>query len=82
MNTRRLIYSLRYAPRTRSWAARRGGRLLDRYRAKDEGIRRLRIFCRAQWSRWGRLAQLRIFGKNGRIQTEYTYGKDPRRTRG
>jgi len=28
------------------------------------------------------LSQLVIFKKNGQIQTEYTYGKDPRRTPG
>lgn len=26
--------------------------------------------------------QVRVHGRNGKIQIEYTYGKDPRRTRG
>lgn len=30
----------------------------------------------------GKLAQLVIHGKDGRIQSERTYGKDPRRTPG
>lgn len=28
------------------------------------------------------LGQVIVHGDNGRLQTEYTYGKDPRRTRG
>jgi hypothetical protein len=28
------------------------------------------------------LGQIRVKGTNGQIQTEWTYGKDPRRTRG
>ncbi len=28
------------------------------------------------------LGQVRVHGRNGRIQTEWTYGKDPRRTPG
>jgi hypothetical protein len=30
----------------------------------------------------GYLSQLVVHGKNGKIQTEYTYGADPRRTKG
>lgn len=30
----------------------------------------------------GGLAQVRVFGRNGRIQTEWTYGRDPRRSKG
>ena len=28
------------------------------------------------------LGQVRVHGQDGKIQTEWTYGKDPRRTRG
>jgi hypothetical protein len=29
----------------------------------------------------GGLAQIVVYGKDGKIQTEYTYGKDPRKSR-
>jgi hypothetical protein len=35
--------------------------------------------ARGKWEQDGELSQLRIFGKNGRIQSERTYGRDPRR---
>lgn len=28
------------------------------------------------------LGQVKVHGRNGKIQTEYTYGKDPRKTKG
>lgn len=34
------------------------------------------------WRESGGLAQVVIYGKNGRIQREHTYGKDPKRFKG
>jgi hypothetical protein len=54
-----------------------GGGAAENYRTKDEAIRAGRNRAKA-----ADLGQLVIKGRNGRIQTEYTYGKDPRRTKG
>lgn len=45
--------------------------------AVADGVR----MCRAHWAT-GQLAQLIIKGKDGRIQSERTYGADPRRSKG
>jgi hypothetical protein len=63
-------------PTGKTWQVRSGqsGREFSR---KDEAVR------------WGREqarqvmpSQLRVHGQNGRIQNEYTYGSDPRDTKG
>lgn len=48
---------------------------------KDDAIAEGRNWCLAEY-RQGGLAQLRIKGRDGRIQEERTYGADPRRFKG
>lgn len=55
----------------------RGVRRLARQRCKADLVRVARWFCRARPP-----AQLRIKGRDGKIQTEHTYGADPRRHEG
>ena len=40
------------------------------------------VQARALASRRGSLGQVVVHGRDGKVQTEWTYGKDPRRTRG
>jgi hypothetical protein len=47
------------------------------FRAKDESIRAGRTRAKG-----AELGQLVVKSRNGRIQTEYTYGKDLRRRKG
>ena len=55
--------------------SQRASRVFDTKReAVNEGARRGR-----EIEKDGGLAQLRIKGENGRVQSERTYGKDPRR---
>jgi hypothetical protein len=57
--------------------SQRASRVFDKKSdAVKEGGRRGREIERA-----GGLAQLRIKGQNGRVESERTYGKDPRRYR-
>jgi hypothetical protein len=44
---------------------------------KDQAVRAGRTRAKA-----AELGQLVVKGRNGRIQTEHTYGKDPRRSKG
>jgi Uncharacterized protein conserved in bacteria (DUF2188) len=54
-----------------------GAGAAENFRTKDEAIRAGRNRAKA-----ADLGQLVVKGRNGRIQTEHTYGKDPRRTKG
>jgi hypothetical protein len=44
---------------------------------KSDAVARARVLARGK-----ALRQVCVHGKDGRIQAEYTYGRDPRRTRG
>jgi hypothetical protein len=54
-----------------------GARASGRHETKQPAIDEARE--RAQKAELG---QVRVHGRDGKIQTEWTYGKDPRRTRG
>ena len=59
------------------WMLKAAGGSETPYRTKQEAIR-----AGAAEGRRNGYAQLIIKGRNGRIQSERTYGKDPRRTKG
>ena len=51
-------------------------------RRKSEAIQRARTIARLQWE-WGdQLTQVVVYDTEGKIQTEWTYGKDPKRRKG
>jgi hypothetical protein len=64
----------------------------DAWRVKRVGARRAASVCadkrkavakaKALASKSSQLGQVRVHGSDGDIQTEYTYGADPRRSRG
>jgi hypothetical protein len=54
-----------------------GGDQAKTYRTKEEAVRQAAAAGRANG-----YAQVVIKGRNGRIQSERTYGTDPRRTKG
>lgn len=45
-------------------------------------VQRMTRYLRMCWTRARALGQLRIYSKHGRILREFTYGRDPRRSRG
>jgi hypothetical protein len=58
-----------------------GGVTVQRYRRKVDAVASGKRRCRQTWT-LGVLAQLVIYGRNGRIQSERTFGKDPRKYQG
>lgn len=48
---------------------------------KAEAVAKARRFAKDDWKH-GKPSKVVIYGKNGKIQKEWTYGKDPRRSRG
>jgi hypothetical protein len=72
----RVVYTIRWQKHTQRWVCRE--------LQWDDGLKAGLVqsvarYCVARWENEGKLGQLRIFGKNGRIQSERTYGRDPRR---
>lgn len=62
-----------------AWAVRRARRKRPEclFTYKPEAVSHARRLARA-----AALGQVKVHGRNGRMQAEYTYGRDPRRTRG
>lgn len=75
----REIYSIRWDRRSRLWICPQLGSYLSH---KLPFVAMLARKLRRRWKFAHVLCQLRIYGKNGRIQSERTYGKDPRRFKG
>lgn len=63
------------------WAIKRGAVTWDVYDRKSDAVSEARDLAKAELARGG-LAQLVVHGRNGKIQEERTYGKDPRRSKG
>lgn len=61
------------------WRVKRiGARRADSMHGrKADAVARARVLAKGTV-----LRQVRVHGENGRIQAEYTYGRDPRRSRG
>jgi hypothetical protein len=78
---RRLLITVRW--RSGQWAVEAPASRfeLDGHQRKSAAVASARQLARDHHDRGG-LAQVRVFGKNGRIQTEGTYGRDPRRRKG
>ena len=76
--TGREVYNVVPNPKG-GWDVKRegGARASSRHETKQPAIKDARE--RAQKAELG---QVRVHGHDGRIQTEWTYGKDPRRSRG
>lgn len=62
-----------------AWRVKRIGarRAASVHRRKADAIARAKALAQGAAPR-----QVRVHGRSGKIQIEYTYGKDPRRTRG
>lgn len=52
------------------------------YVRKSDAVERGRVIARDAWEIDGKLAQLVVRKRDGTIQFEHTYGRDPRRTKG
>jgi uncharacterized protein DUF2188 len=75
---KRQVYEVKFDKGSEKWAvAQRGGGQVSAHNTKATAIGRAKKLAKA-----AELGQVVIKKQNGRIQTEHTYGKDPRRTRG
>jgi hypothetical protein len=64
-----------------AWFVRRGPNTVALWTKKADAVQQAARLAREHRTAGG-LAQVVIRGKDGRIQTERTYGADPRRTKG
>jgi len=76
--TERQVYEVAPNPKA-GWDVRKEGspRASSRHDTKATAVAEARERAKA-----APLGQVRVKGRDGRIQTEWTYGKDPRRTPG
>lgn len=79
----RIVLEMRYAKARQEWELIQRGKstALERALTKAALLNAARERARAIQRR-GRPAQLVVKGKDGRIQFENTYGRDPRRSKG
>jgi len=85
---KRVIYRVMYNAKRKQWDVYVGKRRIPRSPGypwvgftKAEAVRRAREYARQEFDD-GFLSQLVVHGRDGRIQTEHTYGRDPKRTPG
>ena len=71
----RTVYSV--TPSGKTWQVRSGQASGREFSRKEEAVRYGR-----QQAKQAMPSQLRVHGQNGRIQHEYTYGSDPRESKG
>lgn len=77
--SRRVVY--RVKPSGAGWRLtlpERGGGSRFFFR-KTDAVAKARFFARARWEERVEPAQLVVHKRNGRVQYERTYGRDPRR---
>lgn len=55
---------------------------ISSHKTKEEAVYAGRVACSNLWENRGVPAQLVIHLQNGQIETEYTYGNDPRKSKG
>lgn len=79
---KRVVYRVKYDRRNRDWVIQMGRRTNRGYHPKRAAVEEARMRARHQWDHLGKPSQVVVHGMNGRIQFEWTYGRDPRRWKG
>ena len=77
----RIVYHLVHTNEDLRWHLKRDGKSIEDFATKEEGLSAGEAFGQAHWGKGDR-AQLVVHRQDGSIEKEYTYGKDPRKTRG
>jgi hypothetical protein len=83
--SKRIIYELRWSKANDQWMLSRRGEVPFKYMGwlnKKASIASAATIARTHHEENGKLTQLVVRNKNGRIAFERTYGKDPRRRKG
>lgn len=75
----REVYTVRWNRNARRWHCPQLGLTNVERENKVAFVYRLAVKLHRRWKFAHVLCQLKVFGKNGRIQSERTYGKDPKR---
>lgn len=73
---------LKADPALLPWTVTRAGERLSTHETKREAVELATTTARCAWRTSGQLGQVRIKGRNGKIQDERTYGADPTDTKG
>lgn len=73
---------LKADPELARWTVTRDGDRLATHDRKVDAIAFATTTARCAWRACGQLGQVRIKGRNGKIQDERTYGADPITTKG
>lgn len=69
-------------PQLGRWTVTREGERLASHDRKADAVQFATTTARCAWRTRGQLAQVRIKGRDGKIQDERTYGADPTTTKG
>jgi hypothetical protein len=64
------------------WKVTRDGERISTHRTKAKAVELASTTARCAWKTQQQLGTLKIKGRNGRIQDERTYGRDPADTKG
>jgi hypothetical protein len=78
---KRKVYRITLNAKANRWECKRGKTLVATAYWKTTLVGKMRRYCRGLLES-GVLSQLVIHGMDGRIQTEHTYGRDPKRSKG
>lgn len=73
---------LRAEPLLGQWTVTRDGERLSTHDRKADAVALATTTAACAWRTRGQLGQVRIKGRNGKIQDERTYGADPKQTKG
>ena len=79
--TKRIVYRVMPDKKRGDWQVTRNGKRHGRAPLKNAAVAFGRVSALADWKA-GRPSQLVICGQDGKVQTEHTYGNDPKRHKG
>jgi len=79
---KRVVFRVRWILQPKSWEVHRDGEMVKTLQRKSSAIHDGARLARDTYESEGTPTQLVIHGKNGKIQSERTYGNDPRRSKG
>lgn len=78
----RFVVRVQWSKTAKAWKILVAGQFFNARWYKDEAVRDARRIARNKWQDADTLSQLVVHNKNGRIQFENTYGRDPKRFKG
>lgn len=78
----RTIYRIQWHAANKRWICTVENRVVDVAAFNKGGLVRATAHVAKTCHRAGYLGQVVVHGKNGKIQTEWTYGADPKRSKG